>query len=178
MRALVRLGMGLALLLAVLVAVAFALPRHVVVARSIDINAPEGDVFPYVNSLEKFLTWSPWAAIDPATVYQFTGPEAGKGAQMAWKSDNPQVGSGSQEIVDSKPNSFVEVALDFDDRGKARSTYTLAPQGAGTKVTWGFDTDTGNNPIQRWMGLMTGRWMAKDFEKGLERLKKRVESSP
>ncbi|MEC9367727.1 MAG: SRPBCC family protein [Pseudomonadota bacterium] len=176
MSALIRLATGLTLLAAVLVAVAFALPRHVVVARSIDINAPESDVFPYVNNLEKFLTWSPWAAFDPKTVYQFTGPEQGKGAHMQWKSDHPQVGTGSQEIVESKRNEYVQVALDFGDMGKASAHYRLAPSGAGTRVTWGFDTDLGNNPLSRWMGLMVARGVAQDYERGLERLKKRVEA--
>ena len=60
--------------------------------------------------------------------------------------------------------------------GNATATYRLTPAGAGTKVTWGFNTDVGANPFMRWMGLMFDRWVGADYEDGLGRLKKLVES--
>ncbi|MFQ5625611.1 MAG: SRPBCC family protein [Methyloligellaceae bacterium] len=172
-----RLILGVALLLLLLVVVAFALPQHITVARSKVINAPESDVFPYVNSLKRFNEWSPWAARDPETKYVFSGPEEGEGARMEWSSNNPEVGSGAQEIIESQPNALVRVNLNFGDMGKAKAAYQLKPSGAGTRIVWVFDTNVGNNPVQRWMGLMFDRWVGQDYEAGLERLKKRVESA-
>ncbi|MCG8561987.1 MAG: SRPBCC family protein [Hyphomicrobiales bacterium] len=173
---LIRLVIGVAFLAAILVAVAFVLPSNISVARATVVNAPEGDVFPFLNSPRQFNRWSPWAARDPKTAYTFSGPPQGKGARMEWKSEHPQVGSGTQEIVESRLNSYVEVALDFGDMGNATATYRLTPAGAGTKVTWGFNTDVGANPLMRWMGLMFDRWVGADYEDGLGRLKKLVES--
>ena len=170
-----RLALGLVLLLAVVAAVSFALPRHISVARSVVINAPEPDVFPYLNDYRKFNEWSPWALRDPKTVYTFEGPAEGVGARMTWKSDNPEVGSGSQEIMVSEPNTYLKVALAFDGQGGGVADFTLAPSGAGTKVTWGFSTDVGNNPLMRWMGLMFDRWVGADYEAGLARLGELVE---
>ena len=93
---------------------------------------------------------------------------------MAWSSDEFE--SGTQEIVESQPNSFVKVKLDFGDMGTANASYQLRPDGAGTKVVWIFETDTGNNPVKRWMGLMFDRWVGKDYEMGLEKLKEVVEA--
>jgi hypothetical protein len=94
---------------------------------------------------------------------------------MTWSSDNPDVGSGSQVITVSVPNEQVESDLDFGDMGAAKAWLTLVPEGAGTKVTWGLNTDMGNNPIGRWMGLMMDRWVGADYERGLGKLKTLVE---
>jgi len=177
MNPLFRLVLGLALLSVMLVGVAFALPQHVTVARSKVINVPESDVFPFVNNPRRFNEWQPWAAKDPETKYEYSGPPSGEGARMAWESSNPDVGSGTHEIVESTQDKQVRIALDFGDMGKGEATYRLEPYGAGTKVVWLFQTDTGNNPLQRWMGLMLDRWLGKDFEQGLENLKKAAESA-
>ena len=173
-----RLVVGVLLLGLLLAGVAFALPQQITVARSTTINAPEPDVFKYVNSFKRFNEWSPWAARDPETKYVFSGTEQGEGARMEWSSTNPDVGEGSQEIIESRTNSYVEVALDFGQMGKAVASYQLLPSGAGTRVVWAFNTDVGNNPLQRWMGLMFDRWIGKDYEEGLERLKQVVENAP
>lgn len=171
----VRLGVGIVLLAAVLVAVAFALPQHMSVARSTVINAPESDVFAYVNDLHKFKEWSPWAAGDPNMQYTFSGAEAGAGAHMDWKSE--QFGSGSQEILESRRNVFVKSRLDSDGMGTALFSYRLDPSGAGTRLTWSLDADMGNNPLMRWAGLVYARAVGADFEQGLQRLQKLVEAN-
>lgn len=176
MKAFSRLIIGIFLLAALMAAVAFALPQQVAVARSTVINAPEGDIFPFLNNPRNFNKWSPWAAKDPNTKYEFSGPEAGIGAKMSWKSDSPDVGQGSQEIIEIEPNASVKIALDFGEMGPATASYVLRPSGAGTEVQWHFETDMGNNPLMRWMGLMLDRWVGKDYEAGLKRLKTLVES--
>ena len=178
MHPLKRLFLGVLLMAILLVAVAFALPQQITVARSKIINAPESDVYPYVNSLKRFNEWSPWAARDPETKYVYSGPEEGKGAQMEWSSDHPDGDKGMLEIIESETNSFVRVALDIGDKGKANISYQLKPSGAGTRVVWVFETDVGNNPVGRWMGLYLGRFrIGPDYEEGLERLEKVVEAS-
>lgn len=177
MHPLKRLILGVALMTILLVAVAFALPQQITVARSTTINAPEADVYPYVNSLRRFQEWSPWAARDPETKYTYSGPEEGKGARVEWNSDHPEVGWGIQEIVESEENNFVRVNLDFGEMGTANATFQLKPSGAGTRVVWLFETDAGNNPVRRWMGLMFDRWIGADYEEGLEKLKKVIEAS-
>lgn len=174
MRGLKRLIFGILLLVLVMVAVAFALPNQVSVERSTVINSLEADIFPYLNNLKKFNSWSPWAARDPETHYVFTGPVRGKGARMEWDSDT--VGTGTMEITATELNKSVMVALDFGVQGKANARYRLSPSGAGTRVTWGFETEVGNNPLKRWMSLLFDRWIGKDYEEGLANLKKVVEA--
>lgn len=171
-----RIVTALVGLILLLVLVAFFLPREVAVARDIQIDAPADAIFPHVNSLAATQGWSPWLHKDPSVQLNFTGPEAGVGAHMTWASDHPGVGSGSQEIVASTENRTVQTELDFGDMGTASARFTLEPAGDGTKVTWGFVTDTGFNPMARWTGLMMDGWVGADYEDGLARLKALVET--
>lgn len=175
MHPLKRLVVGLVLFAAMLVAVAFALPQHITVARSQVINVPESDVFPFVNNLKRYNEWQPWLMKEPDMEIKYSNTIEGIGAKMEWNST--EFGAGSHEIVASEEYSEVGVQLDFGEAGNGSAVYRLEPHGAGTRVVWVFDTDVGNNPLQRWMGLMFDRWIGKDFEVGLERLKKAAETA-
>lgn len=176
MRALKRLVLGIVLLTLVMVAVAYALPKHVSVQRSVVINAHEQDIFPYLNDLRKFNEWSPWAARNPDTRFEYSGHPQGVGARMEWSGEGARAGGGgSQEIVESEDGKRVVVALEFEGQAPAAARYELGPAGAGTRVTWGVSADVGNNPLSRWTGLMFDRWIGEDFEQGLARLKELVE---
>lgn len=159
-----------------LVVVAFLLPRHVTVARSIEIDAPPAVIYPLVADLRRSNEWSPWLELDPDVEITFTGPAEGVGQTMSWNSDNPNVGSGAQSITMLEPDRKVETALDFGDEGTATAYFDLEPQGSATKVTWGFNMDLGFNPVARYFGLMFDRWIGADYEKGLARLKAVAES--
>ncbi len=175
MSPMIRLFGGLAALLLILIAVGFALPRSVTVTRATVINAPESEVFGYVNTPRRFNEWSPWTEYDPQAVYSFSGPESGEGARMEWKGDT--IGSGSQQITLSEPNRRVDAALDFDGED-ATARYLLAPSGAGTRLTWQFQSELGMNPFERWMGVLYDRWIGADYEKGLAKLRNLAEGRP
>ena len=177
MKLIKRLFLGLVVIIAALVAVSYLLPGQAVVARSITIDAPASAVFPHVNSMQATEAWSPWLSRDPQTKLTYSGPDAGVGNTLSWTSERPQVGSGTQEIVESVENQLVRTELDFGPMGTATATFDLQPEGADTKVTWGFQSELGMNPISRWMGLMMDDWVGRDYETGLGNLKALVESS-
>jgi uncharacterized protein YndB with AHSA1/START domain len=146
---LVRLILGLGALVLILAAVALGLPAHVTVARSVVINAPEEVIYPYLNDLRHFPKWSPWTARDPNMKVTFSGPPEGKGAKIAWVSEQPSVGTGSMEIVETNPSRSINLAASYNGLEGA-SSYQLAPAGAGiagSKVTWTFGYDTGSSPF-------------------------------
>lgn len=170
-----KIGLGVGGLVVILVLVGFILPRNVEVSRTVAIAASPEEVFPYINSLKKFNEWSPWADYDPNTKYVFSGPESGKGMRVDWTSEEENVGSGSQEIIESIENELVRTSLDFGMQGTAEALFTLKPTDSGTEVTWGFTSDMGMSPIGRYMGLMIDKWVGGDYERGLQRLKDKVE---
>lgn len=155
------------------------LPATAHVERTTLIDAPRPTVFAVVNSFARFNEWSPWHERDPATRYEFSGPAFGVGARMTWTSENPEVGSGSQEITASTPFELVEVHLDFAAQGTAQAFYRLTEVDGGTQVTWGFDTDFGFDLIGRYLGrFLFDDWIGPDYEHGLANLKTLAEALP
>ena len=164
---------GLIALIVVVVGVAFVLPQNVHVERSTVIAAAPDQVFAVVNDFTRSKEWGPWYKRDPKMKLTLEGPPAGLGAKMSWKSESE--GEGSQEIIESKPFSYVKTKLEFRPQGTAFAAFTLEPAEGGTKVVWSMDTDMGMNPIGRYMGLMFDGWVGKDYEEGLANLKKLIE---
>lgn len=169
------LVLGLVIAALALVAVSFLLPREVTLARSVEIDAPAAEIFPYLNSHRLMSEWSPWADKDPNAKFAYTGPDSGVGAKLEWQSEADDVGSGTSEIVQSTPDESVSMKLDFGDMGTANAGFKLEPAGESTRVTWAFETDLGNNPIARYFGLMFDKWVGSEYEKGLADLKALVE---
>lgn len=172
------LGIAIIGIVAIAVVVAFVLPRHAVVTRSIEIAVPSSAVFPLISDLRRFNEWSPWADIDPDTAYTFTGPIDGVGQTLNWESKDERVGSGAMSIVAIEPDSRVDMAIDFGGEGTALASLVLEPAGSGTMVTWRLDSDLGFNPIARYFGMMMDGMVGPDYEKGLARLKAAAEAPP
>jgi len=172
-----RLAFRVLFILLILFAViGLLLPSSTAVERSIVIEAPADEVFPHLNGMRAFHAWSPWSAIDPETVYEFSGPEQGVGSRMNWFSGNQQVGQGSQEITLSVPDREVETRLEFGDQGNGTATFLLEPEGDGTRVRWQFSTEFGWDLFSRYIGLMLDSMIGVQYDKGLQDLKARIEA--
>jgi uncharacterized protein YndB with AHSA1/START domain len=172
---------GLFFILLGLVALFFVtglfLPQTSHVERSMTTTASPATVYGLVDGFKRFNEWSPWAQLDPATKYTYSGPETGVGARMEWVSANPDVGSGSQEVIDVEPGRRVTHKLDFGMDNPTTSTIRLEPEGTGTRVTWTLDTDFSGSLVGRYFGLALDRMVGPDYEKGLAQLKAVAEST-
>ena len=175
MKVLVKILLGLVIVVVLLAVVGFFLPREVHMERSIAVDATPEEIYQAVNNFQNFNKWSPWAQIDPNTKYDYSGPAAGVGAKMTWTSDHPDVGNGSQEIVESIPNQKVTNKLVFEGFEPSYASLMIAPSGIGSTVTWTFDGDMGSNPIARYFGLFMADMLGPQYEEGLANLKDMVE---
>ncbi|GMG84348.1 hypothetical protein LNKW23_35630 [Paralimibaculum aggregatum] len=170
-----KILIGIVVLVLALVGGSYLLPRHVEVARSVVIDRPAAEIYPHLADLEAFHQWSPWSMRDAAMAVEITGGP-GEGQRMSWSSE--EMGAGSQTITEAVPYRHVVTALDFGDMGTATASFALTQEnGSSTRVTWRFETDTGMDPVARWMGLMMDDWVGADYEAGLANLKARVEGS-
>ena len=109
----------------------------------------------------------------------YDGPPSGVGTGYRWTGSS-HVGEGSMRITESTPNRRVGIALEFIKPFKASNTatFTLVPDGAGTRVTWAMDGK--NTFISKLMSLFMSmdKMIGTEFEKGLATLKGIAESAP
>jgi hypothetical protein len=141
------------------------------VERSMTISAPVEVAFDYVNDLEKRHEWYPWDRMDPDLKITYGAAKAGKGASNHWVG-NDKVGEGKQEIVESIANQKVVDKLEFIKpmTGASDVTFTFAPDGAGTKVTWRMDGH--NDFVGKIFSVFMNfdKMIGPDFESGLRNL--------
>ncbi|RZL07858.1 MAG: polyketide cyclase [Rubrivivax sp.] len=163
--------------IAALLAVAATRPDTFAVQRSATIQAPPEALYPLINDLRQFNSWSPYAQKDAAMQTTYRGPASGPGATLDF-SGNKDVGKGSVAITGGTAPTRVDMTLDMIEpfAGHNEITFTLVPQGTGaTEVTWAM---RGASPfIGKLMGLVFNmdRMIGTDFEKGLANLKAKAE---
>ena len=158
--------------IAILLVLAATKPDVFQVQRSASIKAPPEKIFPLINDLHRFATWSPYESKDPAMKRSYSGAESGNGAIYEWDG-NKNVGAGRLEVADASPPSKVSFQLDMFKPFEAHNLveFTLAPQGDTTIVTWSMQ---GRVPyLAKIIHVVfdMDKMVGGDFETGLANLK-------
>lgn len=165
----------LVLAIAGIAVIAAQRPDTFQVSRTATIAAPAEKLFPMINDVREFNSWSPYVLRDPQATGRYSGPPAGPGARYDF--DGKKSGSGSFEITQATPPSQVRMRLDMTAPFEAHNivTFTLVPQGAATQATWAME---GPAPfLSKFMGVIfdMDKMVGTDFEAGLANLKARAE---
>ncbi|NJN24474.1 MAG: SRPBCC family protein [Acaryochloridaceae cyanobacterium RL_2_7] len=159
----------------------FLLPGQAHVERDILIAANPEQIFPYIGDFHAWNNWSPWAKMDSNAEFSLTGE--GLGQRMEWKSDNPDVGDGAQEVIAFEAPKMMKTHLEFEGQGMADATFDLQPQNDGTLVTWSLDSNLSEKtpfllkPISNYFAVMMDSMVGPQYEIGLSSLKKLVEEA-
>ncbi len=163
------------LIVAILIYAA-TMPDTFRVQRSASIKAPPEKIFPLINDLHGWGSWSPWEKKDPEMRRTYRGAAQGKGAVYEWDGNN-QVGKGRMEITEASPPSRVAIKLDFIKPFEAHNMaeFTLDAQGDSTNVTWAMHGP--NSYIAKVMHIFFSMdsMVGEDFEAGLANLKTMTE---
>jgi hypothetical protein len=142
------------------------------VQRSITIHARQEKIFPLINDLHAWDSWSPQDRKDAAAATTFSGPASGQGATAAWDAQG-RAGKGRMEISGSEPASKVEVRVDFVRPFEAHNinTFELTPAGEGATVTWSIQAS--NRYPMKLAGVFFNipREFEKHVDEGLRNLK-------
>ncbi len=149
--------------------------------RSTIINAPVEKVFMVVNNFAYAKDWSPWFQIDPNTVYVYSENTAGLGANYTWESENDQVGTGRQEIIESVENELVNTRMAFGGMvGEYTAAFILKPVEGGTEVIWTLVSKASNGGAQEkfFVDYISDKVIGSTYEEGLEKLKSFIEGLP
>ena len=147
------------------------------VARSALIKAPAEKIFPLINDLRAMSAWNPFSLRDPTSKTSYSGPASGKGAQHTF--NGPKSGGGMIEITDQEVPKRIGMRLQLTKPIKADNvvTFTLAPAGAATDVTWAME---GRQPfLIKVMTLFFNHdaMLTSAFDEGLANLKRLAEKA-
>ncbi len=147
-------------------------PSAYKIERSTVVDAPVEDVFPRVVIFRNWVSWSPWAKLDPNMKVEYAGPKGGLGSVYTWKGDD-KVGEGRMTMTGAVKDELVRIKLEFLKPWEQTSLteFHFVPEGNGTRVTW---TMSGTHDF---VGKLFAVFMdmdkmvGPDFEKGLAALK-------
>jgi carbon monoxide dehydrogenase subunit G len=147
------------------------------ITRSVNIKAEPKIVFDLVNDFKEWSKWSPYEAMDPELKKTYSGTDRGVGA--VYEYDGKKVGAGRMEITDSKEPRQIKVDLDFISpmQAKNKAEFSFEKDGEFTKTTWSM---TGKyNLMSKIASLVLNidKMVGKDFETGLESIKKITEKA-
>lgn len=160
----------IAAIIAAILIFATTKPNSFRISRSATINANPETIFPLVNDLHAHRSWSPFDQ-DAAMKRDYSGPDAGKGAMLAFNGGNS--GAGSLSITDTAAPSRIEMALVMTKPLKCNNVveFTFEPKGSATVVTWAMHGP--NNYFAKLMNVFIdcNKMCAKQFDIGLASLK-------
>lgn len=155
-------------------------PKKMTATSSTTINSAPSAIFEEISDFSKWPGWSPWHKMDPGMQSTVVGNPGEVGHKQSWKSENGQVGNGSQKFVEIRENEYIKSEMHFmsDDSDPAFGEFKLEKEGEATKVTWSMDGDA--SFMMRGMMLLMNmeKMMGETFAQGLADLKAIAEAKP
>jgi effector-binding domain-containing protein len=171
-----KIILWIVIILAILVIIAYILPRQYKVERHITVGADKAILYTLTCNLNLWDLWSPWTKeFDSTAQFELSGTDCEVGT--IWKWDGKLIGNGQLRITETNPGERFSYDLSFDE-GKMHSNGYFRYEPAGedsVTVFWSDEGDLGFNPVNRYLGLFLEKMMAPDFEKGLAKLKEVAE---
>lgn len=171
------LGMLVVVFVVLVVAVigyGFTLEKDYHFERSVVIDADTDDIHEYIGDLKKWDEWGPWRDEDPTIEYTYTESTTEPGDHMTW---TQEAGAGSLEFTKVDSDTGVEYMFQWEewDPQPGAVNYEETDDGK-VKVTWSMDSKDTNFVGRYFMTHMSGN-MTDMFDKGLSKLKKKVEAN-
>jgi effector-binding domain-containing protein len=158
------------------------MPSSYQATSSIVIESNSYNVFPYFADLKNWEKWSPWRDKDTTAAYKYSINTYGAGSSMEWDSKNEELGNGKMTTVQFKKFRHINYTIKRIKPFESNSGGQMIVEKLNdhqVKVTW---TNTGKLkwPLDRWFNSVMSfkKMFEKDFEKGLQNLKKVVETTP
>lgn len=166
-----KLLLGTAVAVAVFLGWVALRPSHYRVERSAVVKAAPQAVYAIVSDLGRWDDWSPWTALDPSVKKEVAGAPGAPGASYHW-SGNDQVGEGRMTLLEASAPARVAYRLEFlrPRQSAARTEFALAPDGAGTRVSWSMAGDLGYAEKLFALFFDFEAAISRDFDRGLASL--------
>lgn len=155
-------------------------PSKIKVERSIDIKTSSVEDLQHHLADLKFFhdKWSPWTRRDPNMKTIYKGVCCEPGSSYRWESEKDSVGKGTMTFNKFTPDSVL-LTLSFDGMGDNELYFVTKPANDGNiNVTWGVIFDIGFFGRVPMMFINMDKMIGPDYETGLAKLKKEIESIP
>lgn len=173
MKALKIVGIVVAVLVLIVIILAFVAKSDFAIERSVTINKPKQEVFEYLKMLKNQDNFSYWASQDPAMKKEYRGTDGTVGFVSAWEG-NDEVGKGEQEIKAIAEGERIDYELRFLKPFEATNyayITTTAVSDSSTLVKWGF-TGKSKFPMNIAMMFMDmDKMLGAQLQSGLDKLK-------
>lgn len=170
---LVRIGLGVLVLAAVLVIAIVTRPDTFHIERSVTIAAPAEVIFAQLDDFHRWERWNPFEKLDPNVRRSYVGAPSGVGAVYHYVG-NGKVGEGRMTMTEVTPGERVAIKAEFIKPFAAinQTEFTLEPVAGGVSVTWAM---SGRQPFMgKAISLVMNmdKVVGKEFETGLAELKR------
>jgi len=165
-----------ALVLVFVFIIPLLLPASFDTRSTIIIEAPDEVIFNRVLNLKTWNDWSPWAEEDPYMSREYSGFPGVVGHEVYWEGEI--AGTGRQTLKSLEKFKSIDFNLVFEKptSSSSQSYWRLESLGDGkTKVTWGTKGSL-SYPFERYFGFFLPKMLTKSFDRGLENLKKILET--
>ena len=151
------------------------MPSKYVIEKSIRVDAAPEKCFDKIVNLNNYAAWNPWSQMEPDAVKKIEGTPGTPGHYYAWQGH--KTGAGVLTVKKVDPSKSAELELEFFRPWKAvgLDSWTFEYVAGQTKITW-KNIGPLQYPVVRLMGPMIKKNLEKQFEAGLENLKKLCEN--
>ncbi|MDX1392049.1 MAG: SRPBCC family protein [Rheinheimera sp.] len=176
-----KILLAVGLLLALPLVAALFVKQDYRVETQVVIDQPKSVVFDYIRFLSNQDNFSVWAAMDPNMQKSYRGVDGTVGFVSGWHSENPDVGTGEQEIKAIDEGQRIDYELRFYQPYAAVSPAYMQTEALSdnqTRVSWGF---AGHMPYPMNLMLLfvdVEGMIAADLQQGLDNLKLILEAPP
>jgi hypothetical protein len=172
------LGITMVLVI-VLLLFALFVDQEFKIEKQVEINASQNEVF-LSEKFEKPRFLQQMGKMDPNMDKSFYGNDGTVGFIASWKSQNPDVGSGEQEIIKIEENKRIDFELRFKEPMEANNTaFFIIEQISKDKslVKWGFEGEI-DYPFNLMLPFMNmDKVIGDDLQIGLNNLKELMEQN-
>jgi uncharacterized protein YndB with AHSA1/START domain len=164
---------GIAVFILLIFLVSLAFDHSYVVKKEVRIDAPPGQVFPYINTPSLWHLWMNMSVPDTTYSYVKDGPDEGKNAAVIMKGPLVNI---AFRIIRSEPNKAIRYEVSTaDGEFHTSGDILLDTLHMGTVVSWVDSGDVGYNSFARFFLKEKIRKEEEDIGASLLRLKKLAE---
>jgi uncharacterized protein YndB with AHSA1/START domain len=153
-----------------------AMSKYAIEATAI-IDAPANVVFDYINDMNHFGQWSPFAQLDKSLTAEVGAINKGVGASYSYQ--GKMIGSGEMTFTKIETNELIEISMDFGapNPSHADIEWRLVAEGTLTRFTWAMvgERNLKNRIMAKVFNL--NKVMTKHFADGLNNVKAHVEKT-